>query len=1379
MDFLALPRRDLQALCKRNDIRANMTNAAMADALRALPKVEGIEEYVKVLQPFAVPQTAVKSVNEEQKPKKQERPLPCGRRATAKSSEPIEPEEDKEKLEEDAKQQSNKEDAQTPGVGRRGASRRARPVPTVPLPPGKAVAEEDGQEDNLKREANRDNAPAPVVGRRGASRRARPSSAVAAPAADSEVAGAEGEQIEEVVVEDLKREATMDDSPALGVGRRGASRRARAAPSVAALAGKLVAEEQRAPIPRGPRVKAKGTSTETIRLDDSDDEQKEDAKPEGEEDAQILGVGRRGGASRRARAAPAVAAPEANAEEEQRAPVPRGRRIKANSTELIRLDDSKEEKKQDTKPEEEKGDAPAIAVGRCGASRRAPAHSEAPATRRSAAASKAKAGYVAVEAVPIRATRQRKPTMKAAAEEKAPRRATRRGAVMRTLLQQEVQDEAQGVFSDAEAVGAPVVSVEAVRIQETRHRKPTMKAEAAAAAKGEEKAPPRATRRGTVMRTVLQPEVQEKPQGVFSGAEEVNTEDCLSCQEEGDVAVDKVLHDSVDDTILLDCSSDISLVKVEKAGNITSEMPENQAAFDDDGDKPNGVVNGDSMSETTVTDEVVQEEKGVLITNEMPQGTAGNDMEDDQFETIFVQADQVVTADMEVNTEDGLSCREEGDVVADKVLHDSVDNTILLDCSSDISWVEVEKEGNITSEMPENQAALDEDGDKRNGVVIGDSMSQATVTDEVVQDEKGVLITDEILQGTAGMHDMEDDQFETVFVQADQVVTADNLPEQVTDCEFTVEVNTSLIVDERQQSTVRIDENVVEDRSETDGVHSNEQIEVVTTDKVPELKLIEDVLVQADQVVTDDNLPDQVTDCEITVEENTAVIVDEKQQSTVTMDEDADEQMEVEVPELTGTNIEVIEEKTPPGVDEKQKSTVAMDTDVANDHFKTDVVHADELMEVATTDEVPELSEIDDEVVQEEKGVLITDETLQGTTGMHDDIENDQFETVTMDEDVVNDNFETDSVRADEQMEVVTIDKVLELTGTNVEDVEEKTPPVVDEKQKSTVTMDKDVVNDHFKTDVVHADELMEVATTDEVPELSEIDDEVVEEMKTPLIVDEKQLSTATMNEDIVDDHFKTHVAHADEQKEVVATEVPEVTETDSEIEEKTPLIVDEKKQSSVTMDGDVVFDHFKTDTAHANEQKEVIGIATEVPDQVTGTDVEVVEEKAVVITEDMPNQGTVPNVTHTMDECLNENRFGTDFGHGNEQKKAITADIEPEVSRAQDGSALKEIALLDDVTESLSKSIITMEPSVCKNSSEKNTAGPMTLLEEKGVKVASESEDLTKLSLGQLRAKLKEKLNAKKNKEAEKRVALARVDENVCRSHVKGQQQNLNLQQH
>jgi hypothetical protein len=39
MDFHILSRRELQALCKRNGVRANMTNAAMAEALQCLDSV--------------------------------------------------------------------------------------------------------------------------------------------------------------------------------------------------------------------------------------------------------------------------------------------------------------------------------------------------------------------------------------------------------------------------------------------------------------------------------------------------------------------------------------------------------------------------------------------------------------------------------------------------------------------------------------------------------------------------------------------------------------------------------------------------------------------------------------------------------------------------------------------------------------------------------------------------------------------------------------------------------------------------------------------------------------------------------------------------------------------------------------------------------------------------------------------------------------------------------------------------------------------------------------------------------------------------------------------------------------------------------------------
>ncbi|XP_022928801.1 uncharacterized protein LOC111435613 isoform X2 [Cucurbita moschata] len=46
MDFHSLSRRELQTLCKRNKIPANITNVAMADALSALPLVEGIDEFL-------------------------------------------------------------------------------------------------------------------------------------------------------------------------------------------------------------------------------------------------------------------------------------------------------------------------------------------------------------------------------------------------------------------------------------------------------------------------------------------------------------------------------------------------------------------------------------------------------------------------------------------------------------------------------------------------------------------------------------------------------------------------------------------------------------------------------------------------------------------------------------------------------------------------------------------------------------------------------------------------------------------------------------------------------------------------------------------------------------------------------------------------------------------------------------------------------------------------------------------------------------------------------------------------------------------------------------------------------------------------------------
>uniref|UniRef100_A0A804M6L8 Uncharacterized protein n=1 Tax=Zea mays TaxID=4577 RepID=A0A804M6L8_MAIZE len=86
MDFHSLSRRELQALCKSNGIRANMSNAAMAEALRCLPAVDRIDEIGSTAPP---PVSAMK----EQTPDAEEAvggeqehgcPLPRGGRARGK-----------------------------------------------------------------------------------------------------------------------------------------------------------------------------------------------------------------------------------------------------------------------------------------------------------------------------------------------------------------------------------------------------------------------------------------------------------------------------------------------------------------------------------------------------------------------------------------------------------------------------------------------------------------------------------------------------------------------------------------------------------------------------------------------------------------------------------------------------------------------------------------------------------------------------------------------------------------------------------------------------------------------------------------------------------------------------------------------------------------------------------------------------------------------------------------------------------------------------------------------------------------------------------------------------------------------------------------------
>uniref|UniRef100_A0ACD5Z2N1 Uncharacterized protein n=1 Tax=Avena sativa TaxID=4498 RepID=A0ACD5Z2N1_AVESA len=136
MDFNALSRRELQALCKLNGVRANMTNLAMVEALQFLPSVDGIDQIGTTLCLPTPGKSAMKSVlraaaavGEDQQ--QQGSPLPRGRRVSVKSPEAIRM--DIEDGEDEVKRDLIKEIVRTPGVALRSTNRRPRATP-APIP---------------------------------------------------------------------------------------------------------------------------------------------------------------------------------------------------------------------------------------------------------------------------------------------------------------------------------------------------------------------------------------------------------------------------------------------------------------------------------------------------------------------------------------------------------------------------------------------------------------------------------------------------------------------------------------------------------------------------------------------------------------------------------------------------------------------------------------------------------------------------------------------------------------------------------------------------------------------------------------------------------------------------------------------------------------------------------------------------------------------------------------------------------------------------------------------------------------------------------------------------------------------------------------------
>ncbi|CAD6242838.1 unnamed protein product [Miscanthus lutarioriparius] len=128
MEFHTLSRRELQALCKRNGVRANMTNAAMAEALQRLDSVDGIDEIGTTLCHPTPGRSAMKSAAKMVAVEEQQHgsPLPRGRRVSVKSPEAI-------RMEVEGGADEMKEIVKTPGVALRSTRRGTRATP-APLP---------------------------------------------------------------------------------------------------------------------------------------------------------------------------------------------------------------------------------------------------------------------------------------------------------------------------------------------------------------------------------------------------------------------------------------------------------------------------------------------------------------------------------------------------------------------------------------------------------------------------------------------------------------------------------------------------------------------------------------------------------------------------------------------------------------------------------------------------------------------------------------------------------------------------------------------------------------------------------------------------------------------------------------------------------------------------------------------------------------------------------------------------------------------------------------------------------------------------------------------------------------------------------------------
>nr|XP_051214839.1 uncharacterized protein LOC127332567 isoform X2 [Lolium perenne] len=781
MDIQALPRRDLQALCKRNGIRANMTNAAMADALAALPAVDGIQDYAKppvAAQPTPVPKAAVPAVAaEEEEGEMQGISLPGGRGVALTAPEVIvvgDGEEEDEDLmpalgpgRRRASRRPRVEPVAVPATRRRAAAstaetaadavpgrttrsrsqRVAVPAPEPRWTPRRTVArktntekeeeEEKGAQGNASDDCAVDSSEQADV-QCEASEEIHPASEDAKPV--PVISGEAAEQVDftsgvaeanKVPTSGSAAKATEEKEPVAAPAR---TTRKRAAANMAEVATEAVpvrttrARSQRVVVVSAPEEetpKARRMSRRAMARKTSTEQEEEEEGMQGDVSDDCVvdsSVQERHDDVHESRDSPVFQNDTASSEEIHHA---------SEDTEMAAVKDvplamlsdeaatsgASEEKEVPTSGEKLESAAKAI--------EEEPVATPATTTRKRAAASMAK---IATEAVPARTTRARSQRVVVSApEEEAPkaRRMSRRAVARKTSTEQEEEEkETQGDISH-DCVVVQELQADVQQSQDSPNfRNDTISSEEI-----------HLSCEGTVMVPA-----NEVPLAMLKSGDAAEEVDFTSgANKENEVPTRGEMLQSAANAI--EEKEDMAGVE-EEAVVATDEMSQRSATVED---RVIEVVTIDNLSQAAVTDDegAVKEsgfscditglsvqEKVVVAANCMPQGLAKLDQSVEQVVTIENLSQATLTDDEGPIKESGFSCN-----LADVSVEEMSQRSAILDenlsqatVTEDVATIENLSQATVTEDVAtiENlsQATVTED------VATIENLSQATVTDD-------------------------------------------------------------------------------------------------------------------------------------------------------------------------------------------------------------------------------------------------------------------------------------------------------------------------------------------------------------------------------------------------------------------------------------------------------------------------------------------------------------------------------------------------------------------------------------------------------------------------------------------------------------------------